>query len=204
MQLRIKEPGLTTDDWPQNEAEFETLFEARFEEVYRLLFRITSSTADAEDLAQETFLRLHDRVFGRGGRKPEADPPLGPWLCRVALNLGYNSVRDRRRLVRRHRWAGARGAVAEAVPPPDEGLAREEERARARQALRELPSRQSRILLLRHSGLSYQEISEVLEVSPGSVGTLLSRAQAAFLKAYQSPPTPGGSGSTVTPTGGAS
>jgi RNA polymerase sigma-70 factor (ECF subfamily) len=39
-------------------------------------------------------------------------------------------------------------------------------------------------LLLRHAGLSYKELAEALQVAPGSVGTLLARAEAAFERAY--------------------
>jgi RNA polymerase sigma-70 factor, ECF subfamily len=54
-----------------------------------------------------------------------------------------------------------------------------------RAAIAELPERQGRLLLLRYAGLSYVEIASALEVAPGSVGTLLARAERAFLLAFE-------------------
>ncbi len=68
--------------------------------------------------------------------------------------------------------------------PQDEYL-RREDRARVQAALARLPERQGKLLLLRHSGLSYAEVAMALDVAPGSVGTLLARAERAFLAAYQ-------------------
>jgi RNA polymerase sigma-70 factor (ECF subfamily) len=53
-----------------------------------------------------------------------------------------------------------------------------------RRALLKLPQKQGQLLLLRHAGLSYKELAEALQVAPGSVGTLLARAEAAFERAY--------------------
>jgi RNA polymerase sigma-70 factor (ECF subfamily) len=67
--------------------------------------------------------------------------------------------------------------------PQDEYL-RREERERVRAALARLPERSAKLLLLRHAGLAYAEIAAALQVAPGSVGTLLVRAERAFLAAY--------------------
>ncbi len=47
-----------------------------------------------------------------------------------------------------------------------------------------LPTRQAELLLLRHEGLSYDEVAAALGLNPASVGTLLARAQQAFRKEY--------------------
>ncbi|MFQ5343804.1 MAG: sigma factor-like helix-turn-helix DNA-binding protein, partial [Anaerolineae bacterium] len=62
---------------------------------------------------------------------------------------------------------------------------RYDERQTVRQVLAGLPPRQAGLLLLRHAGLTYRELAEVLDVVPGSVGTLLARATAAFEQAYR-------------------
>jgi RNA polymerase sigma-70 factor (ECF subfamily) len=64
-------------------------------------------------------------------------------------------------------------------------LLRAEERARVRAALAQLPERQSQLLLLRHAGLAYTEIAAIVDVAPGSVGTLLARAERAFITEYE-------------------
>jgi RNA polymerase sigma factor (sigma-70 family) len=60
---------------------------------------------------------------------------------------------------------------------PHDELLRAEERARVREALARLPERQGKLLLLRYAGLSYAEVAATLESAPGSVGTLLARAE---------------------------
>lgn len=161
-------------------AEFQRFFLAHWGEVYRLLFRIVGSRAEAEDLLQEAFLRWW--------RQP-APLPEGvsarAWIFRVATNLAFNHTRDRRRLDARHAEAGLRGSVPSAPPRPDDTLVRKEERERVRAALDRLPDRQARLLLLRHSGLSYREVAEALDLAASSIGTLLSRAEAAFERAYR-------------------
>ena len=54
-----------------------------------------------------------------------------------------------------------------------------------RAAIAELPERQGRLLLLRYAGLSYGEIAAALDVAASSVGTLLARAERAFLAVYE-------------------
>jgi RNA polymerase sigma-70 factor (ECF subfamily) len=48
-----------------------------------------------------------------------------------------------------------------------------------------LPRNQAQLLILRHAGLSYREVAEVLDVAVGSIGTMLARAEAAFERCYQ-------------------
>ena len=68
---------------------------------------------------------------------------------------------------------------------PDEAATRQDERRFVRRVLSELPARQAKLLFLRHAGLSYRELAEAIDVAPGSVGTLLSRAESAFEQAMR-------------------
>src|SRR5918912_871288 len=86
---------------------------------------------------------------------------------------------------RRARQRLERFAVAREEDDPQDELVRSEERALVREVLARLPERQSRLLLLRHAGLSLTEVASALEVAPGSVGTLLVRAERAFANAYE-------------------
>jgi len=165
-----------------DEAGFETLFLRYYDRVYGLLFRLLGSREEAEDLAQEVFLKLYRRPLGRG-----REHHLQGWLYRVALNAGYNAIRSHQREAR---WQEALarettivGDDAASGDPVGEAL-RREEREQVRAVLAQLPPRQGQLLLLRHMGLSYKELAEVAGVSPTSVGTLLARAARAFKKAY--------------------
>jgi RNA polymerase sigma factor (sigma-70 family) len=100
----------------------------------------------------------------------------------VATRLGYNALRTRRR-------SSARDAVWQALnthceSPAEEQAIHAEEQSQVRQALASLSARDAQLLVLRHSGLSYQECAEVLEVAVTSIGTLLARAERAFEKRY--------------------
>jgi RNA polymerase sigma-70 factor (ECF subfamily) len=153
---------------------FESLFIRHYSQVYRVLYNLVGNREEAEDLAQETFLTLYYQP-------PAAGTALVAWLCRVALNRGYNALRGQRRAqLRAERLA----APPDGVDPHAE-LLRAEERARVRAAIAPLPKRQGQLLLLRYAGLAYAEIADALGVAPASVGTLLARAERAFLEAYE-------------------
>ena len=158
-----------------DEAAFTSLFERHWDAVCRLLIRLTGDADAAGDLAQEVFVQLY--------RKPplNADVPLRAWLFRVALNRGYNALRaDRRRRTREETVAGG----AAGVESLEEIANRAEERDSVRRVLMRLSERQRDCLVLRANGLSYAEIAVAIGVAPGSVGTLLARAERAFKAEY--------------------
>ena len=99
----------------------------------------------------------------------------------MALNRGYNLLRGERR----ERARAERLAEPSAQLDPHAEVVRAEERIRVRAALARLPERQGKLLLLRYAGLSYAEIAAALQVAPGSVGTLLVRAERAFIQTYE-------------------
>lgn len=156
---------------------FEQLFRRYYQQVRRLLYRTVEDDDLADDLVQETFLALYTHP-------PQLqldDEEVRAWLYRVALNRGYNALRSRRRS-QAHLPAMY---VADAEIDPEAEALRIEERQRVRDALKLLPERQAKLLLLRQEGgLKYAEIAAILEVAPGSVGTLLVRAERAFELAW--------------------
>lgn len=166
---------------PQETADFDTLFLTHYDGVYRVLFRIVGSREEAEDLAQETFLRLYHHRF-----PPGREHNVRAWLYRVATNLAFNALRSRQRRQQRQETATRDGtALSEYAPDPADVAERQDERATVRRVLMTLRPRQAQLLLLRHAGLSYRELAAALNVAPGSVGTLLARAKAAFETAYR-------------------
>lgn len=165
-----------------DKAAFETLFLRYYPQVYGVLFRLLGDRQAAEDLAQEVFLRLYRRRFDRG-----REHALGGWLYRVAVNAALNRLRGEARRERRES-----AAVAEArtlwsgqEPDPAQMAIRNEQRALVRRALADLPERARACLVLRQAGLSYAEIAQALGVAPGSVGTLLARAEERFRERYR-------------------
>lgn len=161
-------------------SEFEALFMEHWAYVYRILHRLLGDPAEAEDLALETFYRLYQRYPLR-----EKDFNLGGWLYRVATNLGLHSIRSWKRRERYEIAAGKYALEETSEDHPPEILDQEEERRLVRQALAKMNERQSQLLILRHSGMSYKDISKALLLAPTSIGPLLLRAEREFEKHYR-------------------
>ena len=164
------------------QANFEAIFQQHWPRVCAVIFRMVGDRAEAEDLALEVFLRLYRKVTVTSDISLSS---MSGWLYRVATNLGLNAIRARKRREQYELEAGK--ILLEASPPqnPVVEVERAEERQRVLQVLSQMRSRSAKILVLRHSGLSYAEIAATLKVSPTSVGTLLNRAEQDFEKRYR-------------------
>ncbi|MCA9972984.1 MAG: sigma-70 family RNA polymerase sigma factor [Anaerolineales bacterium] len=163
-------------------ASFEVLFYRHYDRVYGLLFRLLGNRSEAEDVTQEVFLKLHDHAFKKRLFSRQRDHNLGAWLYRVATNMGYNAIRGRQR-----RWQRNTILVPDprGGPTAEQEVAQQEEISAVRRTLARLPERQTQLLLMRQMGFSYAECAAACGVAPGSVGTLLARAAAAFRAAYE-------------------
>ncbi len=148
-----------------------------------MIYRIVGDRAEAEDLALETFLKLHGQINGEVGVKGLST--TSGWLYRVATNLGLNALRSRKRR-EQYELEGGRISLETAHPEnPAVAVERAEERQRVHLILSQMKARSAKILVLRHSGLSYAEIAAALKVSQNSVGKLLSRAEKDFERRYR-------------------
>lgn len=164
----------------QQTRSFDEIFIEHWSAVYRRLVRLVGDPAEAEDLALETFLRLH-----RHHPLPEAGFSIGGWLYRVATNLGLRSIRSFKRREGYELTAG-KNALEESLPAqPADILMQAEERRAVRTVLAQMPDRQAQLLVLRHAGASYKEIGEALNLAPSSIGPLLLRAEREFEKRYR-------------------
>jgi RNA polymerase sigma-70 factor (ECF subfamily) len=153
---------------------FEELFRRHYDRVYGILYRMLGTRQQAEDLAQEVFLRLYRRPPRHGDNLPG-------WLYRVAMNQGYNTLRAERRRTAREDAAQPHEA---AQPGVEDALVRRNDVAQVRATLAALPRRSAQLLIMQQMGFSYREMAAAVGVAPGSVGTLLSRARGAFREAY--------------------
>jgi RNA polymerase sigma-70 factor (ECF subfamily) len=160
--------------------EFETLFVTHYPRIVGLLRRIVVDHGRAEDLASEVFLKLYRRPLVQH----DAESNVAGWLYRTATNLGIDALRA---AARRSRFEQAAGRDAGQNKPAEDGferVARFEREHRVRTVLTEIKPAQAQLLLSRASGDSYKQLSAALEIEPGSVGTLLVRAEAAFEQRY--------------------
>jgi RNA polymerase sigma-70 factor (ECF subfamily) len=145
--------------------------------VYGMALRLTGRPADAEDLAQETFLRAYRALSGYPHDRVAGLRPRG-WLAAIALNLARNRVRGRRRSEggRVHEPLDHVGADEGRHPLDDPRLepasvAERRESAREwRARLDTLPASYRQAVELRHvEGLSYPELAEALGRPVGTV-----------------------------------
>lgn len=155
-----------------DENAFTELVNRHRDAVVNLAYRYLGNRTDAEDLAQEVFLKVH-----RARSRYEPAAKFTTWLYRVAANACLNEVRDRRR-----RPTFAAGELddppAEGAASPVEEAERGELRERVRAALAELPERQRLALLLnKFHGLGYEEMADSLGMSVPAVKSLLVRAR---------------------------
>jgi RNA polymerase sigma-70 factor (ECF subfamily) len=160
-----------------HERAFEAAFSEHYARIYGLLFRLLGDRAEAEDLTVETFWRLWERA-------PRRADNLAGWLYRVAMRLGYNALRAGRRRAQYELEAGREALTINAPPDPADAVELAQERAAVRGVLDQMKPRDAQLLVLRHSGLSYAEIAAALGLAPGSVGTLLARAETEFELRY--------------------
>ncbi|HSR41670.1 MAG TPA: sigma-70 family RNA polymerase sigma factor [Longimicrobiales bacterium] len=165
--------------------DFEAFFDDVFPSLYRYCTRLTGDADVAEDVAQEAFLRfVRDEVEGPPGA-------LRVWLFKVATHL----VRDRYRVSEnRRRLLEENPVTPSPLPDPDGDLARNERVAAVRRALDGMGPRDRQLLLMRGEGFSYREMADAVGVKATSIGTLLARAQARFVEAYEGRPVESGPG----------
>ncbi|MFN8459324.1 MAG: sigma-70 family RNA polymerase sigma factor [Anaerolineae bacterium] len=166
-----------------DEASFEALFLRYYERIYTVLFFLLGNEADAEDIAQQVFLKLYhapERLRLQGD-----EPNIGGWLYRVAMNEGYNALRSQKRRSGWHEKFVRLWPFNALAPDPAQLAESQDTQARVRQILLTMKPRDAKLLLLRHTGLSYAELAEVLGVASGSVGSLLTRAERVFKEKYR-------------------
>ena len=160
--------------------------------MFNLCYRMLGNAAEAEDIAQETFVKAFKAIARFRG-----DSSLGTWLYRIAVNLCKNRLKY---LGRRHygsssqidgvperAWArSSQPTLGEAVAAPDQALEGARAENRVQLALASVDSEFRELLVLRDiQGLSYVEVVRITGLPEGTVKSRLHRARAALRRAYQ-------------------
>jgi len=151
--------------------------------VCRYVTSLGVSPTDADEIAQETFLRLYRHLEQRGAR--EGDNLRG-WVFRVAQNLAFDHQRKRTPRVtdRLDDSTEAQQAIDTRVGP-EQRLLRAERFARLHVAMQALPPEQQQCLRLRAEGLRYREIAEALGVGVSTIADWIHQALARLGKECQ-------------------
>ncbi|MGE5674289.1 MAG: RNA polymerase sigma factor [Mycobacterium leprae] len=140
--------------------------------VYHIAYSVLWQAEDAEDVAQESFLKAYTSL----GQLREAGA-FATWLARIAVNLARDRLRRRGEASLLDDLPPDAPELVAPTGPPDEWLVARETQAAVQAAIAALPNYYRTPLLLRvRAGLTYEEIAAVLAIP---IGTVRSRIHAA-------------------------
>ena len=154
---------------------YEGLYAAHYGEILRLCRLLLTNHHDAEEIAQEVFLKAHQEF--QHMNQPQT-MSWRPWLVRVSVN----ACRDRRRSGWWKLWRASdqefeEASHANAVKTPEETLLSRETQGRIWRAFQELSARQREVFALRYvDEWSTEEVAQMLGITTGSVKRYLFRA----------------------------
>lgn len=162
---------------------FEQLVTMYQDRIYALSYQLTGNYADAQDLAQNVFIRAYRAL---PGFRNEAD--FGTWLHRIAVNLSINEKRRKKPDVSLDNPVQTDEGemprlVASNGDSPEEAYEKKEFSNMVREALWELSEEHRAVLVLREmQGYSYDEIAQMLDCTLGTVKSRINRARQALKK----------------------
>lgn len=152
----------------RDQAAFEQLLDRHLAPLQGFLYRLTASTADADDLAQEAFLR----IWQHAQRWQPDRVKFSTYLYRIARNLAIDAHRRRRDIV------ASAAALVDESPSAGDLMDATTRRRHVRRAVADLPERQRTALVLcQFQGMTNLEAASVLEVSVDALESLLARAR---------------------------
>jgi len=152
-----------------NKGAFTALVTRHISAIVRFAKRYVGYAADAEDVAQETFIRLWKHAINW----EEQGYSLRSWLYRITYNLCIDQLRKRKQTT-----PIEAEQLFSADDAPDEVLVRRQQQNEIMQALNRLPERQrSAILLCNYQGLTNIEAAMTMEISVEALESLLSRGR---------------------------
>jgi RNA polymerase sigma-70 factor, ECF subfamily len=164
-----------------DEVSFELLLRRYRIPLVNFLFRMVRDTAQAEDLAQEVFLRVY-----RARKDYAPSAKFTTWFFRIATNLALNSIRDGRhrqmdvsidQTVDDGEQEQARIDVADKTPDVEHRLLERDRAAMIRHAVDALPDKQrAAVLLHKYQEMDYSDIARALDCSESALKSLLFRA----------------------------
>lgn len=158
---------------------FEALVRAYEKNVYNLALRMMGNAQDAEDMAQEAFLKAYNSLPGFRG-----DSKFSVWLYRIVSNVCLDQLRKKSKRptvslsMEDEDGEETQLDLPDTAQSPEEMLEKKLTREAVRRGLAQLPEDARQILLLREiQGLSYEEIGETLGLEAGTVKSRIFRAR---------------------------
>ncbi len=158
---------------------FERLFERYRKMVFRIAYHMTQRTDDAEDVAQEVFVRAFENLH-----RYRSDAKFSTWLARIAINLCTDRARTlaRRSALEQQELGGLLSWMTTGrVVDPVEEVERQDRVVLVRRVLRALPEHHRVVLILKDfEGKSYAEVAEILHCSISGAKLRVLRARRAL------------------------
>ena len=161
-----------------DEDAFEILYRRYEKPVFSFIYRILMSTADAEDLCQETFLRLVKEK-----EKYQVSGNFKTWIFRIALNLCRDRLR--RKKFRSHRSLDApslsqngtknefENVLSDPAPDQIDCMEKNEMKVLIQKAFAKLPEKQRTVVILKeYQALKFSEIAEIMKSPLGTIKSL--------------------------------
>ena len=162
-----------------DDSAFEQLLLQHQKNVYNLCLRLLQNPDDAQDAAQESFLRAW-----RNLDQYHFDAAFSTWLYRLTRNLCLDELRKKKRRpqtslsVQDEEGEERELEIADPAPVPEEALLQKEQQRAVALAMEQLPPEQREILQLRVvQELPYEQIAEILGLPVGTVKSRLARAR---------------------------
>ncbi len=162
-----------------NEDAFRELVQAYGDRVYNTVLGIVQQAEDAEEIAQDVFIRVHLAIGSF-----EGNSALSTWIYRIAVNRSLDHLRSRKRQKRfgfiSNIFNGNNGSLHDPADfhHPGAALDQKEKTAILFKAIKKLPeNQQSAFILNKTEGLSYNEIAAIMNISEAAVDALLQRAK---------------------------
>ncbi len=153
---------------------FERLLERHGQSIHAFLRRLCGNSADAEDLMQETFLK----VWRHADQWRPGTVRLTTWLHRIARNLCIDAFRSKKRRPQEDESIDSRREVSATEMTQEENMMQKERLIAVSNCVADLPERQRTALVLcQYQGMSNREAAVVMEVSTDALESLLSRAR---------------------------
>lgn len=171
-----------------NEQAFVELLQRYTEKVHRLALRITRNDTDTEEIIQDVFITVYNKIHTFKGKSA-----FSSWLYRITANTSFMKLRTRRKhsavsIDELGYSVGDRGLFGSRSDVCDVNYmsSRHELRAMLRDAITKLPDEYRKIFILRDiDGLSNQEVGELLELSVPAVKSRLHRSRLMLRKRLQ-------------------
>jgi RNA polymerase sigma-70 factor (ECF subfamily) len=155
------------------------LIDALSGQIINYLARMTGNRYEAEELAQEAFIRAYCALHSYN-----SDYKFSTWLYKIATNLCINHLKKRKRYVHVEDYRDEDGKSVWVISDPSpyanpaEVAERRDVQREVQEAIDGLPPAYRTVVILRHMhGLSYQEISEVTDLPIGTVKSRLGRGR---------------------------